>query len=341
MHSCIFFVRNHLFLHLILTTYHLYAKMKTSEAVMREIKKIVCIDPYREGFARVLLDDGKYAFLDKNGKLQGRYKHAWPYSEGLACVQFYSYKYAFIDRNGKLQKGRYKWVDSYHEGFAVVMLDVNKCTFVDKNGKLQEGRYKDAGAYSEGFAYVMLDDGKYAFIDKNGKLQEGRYRNAWSYREGFARVQLDDDASTNTTIDKSGNIYLSKRDWLEYIKKAPLSFKFIPPYYFNDEDFIESIDNAVKDVFANKVKTVDSALNNAEEKLAEIRDDFENFCKMRVEKIKIVKEIMQKEEQERLERERVGRERLEQERLKQVKIEQAKEDLIQQINNLDVSKDRG
>ena len=94
-------------------------------------------------------------------------------------------------------------------------------------------------------------------------------------------------------------------------------------------------------MFANKVKAVDSALNDAEEKLAEIRDDFENFCKMRVEKIKIVKEIMQKEEQERLERERVGRERLEQERLKQVKIEQAKEDLIQQINNLDVGKDRG
>ena len=293
---------------------------------MREIKKIVWIDPYREGFARVVLDYGKYAFIDKNGKLQGRYKRAWPYSEGLACVQFYSYKYAFIDRNGKLQKGRYKWVDSYHEGFAVVMLDVNKCAFVDKNGKLQEGRYRDAGAYSEGFAYVMLDDGKYAFIDKHGKLQEGRYRNAGSYKEGFARVQLDDDAKTETTIDKSGNMYLRNEQWLDYIKNAPLSYKFIPPHYFYDEKFIESIDNAVKDVYFNKVKTVDSASNNAEEKLAEIRDGFENFCKMRIEKIKTVKRIMQKEEQERLERER---------------LERAKIDLIQQINNFDIDKGRG
>ena len=121
-------------------------------------------------------------------------------------------------------------------------------------------------------------------------------------------------------------MYLRNEQWLDYIKKDPLSFKFIPPHYFYDEKFIESIDNAVKDVYFNKVKTVDSASNNAEEKLAEIRDGFENFCKMRIEKIKTVKRIMQKEEQERL---------------KQVKIEQAKEDLIQQINNFDIDKGRG
>ena len=254
---------------------------------MKKTEKIVYKESYHEGFAYVKLDDGKWAFIDKNGKLQeGRYRDAW----------------------------------SYSEGFAIVKLDDGKRAFIDRNGKLQEGRYREALSYREGFAIVKLDDGKWAFIDKNGKLQEGRYNFAWSYREGFAIVQLDDDASTNTTIDKSGNMYLSKRGWLDYIKKAPLSFKFIPPQYFNDEEFIESIDNAVKDVYVNKVKTVDSALNNAEEKLAEIRDDFENFCKMRVEKIKAVEEILRKEKQG---------------------IEQAKEDLIQQINNLDVGKDRG
>lgn len=303
------FDKSHLFLHLILTTYHLYAKMKTSEEVMKETEKIVCIDPYREGFARVVLNDGKYAFLDKNGKLQGRYK----------------------------------WVESYHEGFAVVMLGVGKFAFIDKNGELQEGRYRDAWAYSEGLACVKLDDGKYAFIDRNGKLQEGRYDNAWSYHEGFAvvTVAFKDNSVAVTKIDKYGNIYLSKREWLDYIKDAPLSYKFIPPNYLINEKFVEQVDEIVKEVYVKKTRSVDSALNDAEDKFAEIRDDFENFCKMRVEKIKIVKEIIQKEEQERLDRERVERERLEKERLKQAKIEQAKEDLIQQINNLDVGKDRG
>ena len=254
---------------------------------MKETEKIVRIEPYCEGFARVVLDDGMFAFVDENGKLQeGRYRDAWAYSEG----------------------------------FAPVKLDDGKWAFIDKDSKLQEGRYRDAWSYSEGLAVVMLDVGKFAFVDKNGKLQEGRYNFAWQYREGFATVKLDDDARTETTIDKSGNMYLRNEQWLDYIKKAPLSFKFIPPQYFNDEEFIESIDNAVKDVYVNKVKTVDSALNDAEEKFAEIRDDFENFCKMRVEKIKAVEEILRKEKQG---------------------IEQAKEDLIQQINNLDVGKDRG
>ena len=110
-------------------------------------------------------------------------------------------------------------------------------------------------------------------------------------------------------------------------KKGPLSYKFIPPHYFYDEKFIESIDNAVKDVFVNKVKTVDSALNNAEEELAEARNDFENFCKMRIEKIKTVEEILRNEKRERI--------------VKEKGIAQAKEDLIQQINNLDAGKDRG
>ena len=277
---------------------------------MRDTEKIVRIEPYCEGFARVVLDYGMYAF---------------------------------VDEKGKLQKGRYKWVGSYHEGFAVVMLGVGKFAFIDKNGELQEGRYKDLEQYNEGFAAVQLEDSKWAFIDRNGKLQEGRYEHAWSYHEGFADVTVafKDNSVAVTKIDKYGNIYLSKREWLDYIKNAPLSYKFIPPHYFINEKFVEQVDEIVKEVYVKKTRSVGSALNNAEEKFAEIRDDFENFCKMRVEKMKIVKEIMQKEEQERLERERVERERLEKKRLKQVKIEQAKEDLIQQINNLDIGKDRG
>ena len=260
---------------------------------MKKVEKIVNMDPYQEGFARVRLDDGKWAFIDKNGKLQeGRYRYAWSYCEGFACVE----------------------------------LDDGKWAFIDKNGKLQEGRYRGARSYSEGFAPVLLDDDKWAFIDKDSKLQEGRYGGAWSYSEGFATVRLDDDARTKTTIDKSGNMYLRNEEWLDYIKKDPLSFKFIPPQYFNDEEFIESIDNAVKDVYVNKVKTVDSASNYAIEKVAEIQNHFKMFCDIRDKKIEAVNEIKRMEEQERL---------------KQVKIEQAKEDLIRQINNLDVGKDRG
>ena len=63
-----------------------------------------------------------------------RYRDSYSYCEGLAAVQLEDGKWAFIDKDGKLQEGRYKDAISYSEGFALVQLDDGKCAFVDKEG---------------------------------------------------------------------------------------------------------------------------------------------------------------------------------------------------------------
>ena len=247
---------------------------------------------YSEGLACVQLDDGNFAFIDKNGKLQeGRYKHPILYFvEGLACVELDDGKWAFIDKNGKLQEGRYKNVFLCSGGHFRVLLDDGKWTFVDKEGKLQKGRYNiEAYPYSEGFAAVYLEDRKCAFIDKKGKLQEGRYRFIEaSYSEGFAGVVLEN--GIRCQIDYEGNLYLSQEVWLKIIKEDPFLYKFIPPHRFDDEDFMDSIEQVIKDKYILNVKEVEPSSSYAKKTLATIQSEFDDFCKVREEKIKSINE---------------------------------------------------
>ena len=195
----------------------------------------------------------------------------------------------------------YKEID----GMRRVQLDDDKWAFIDKNGKLQNGRYKDAYSYSDGFALVELDDGEWAFINKKGKLQDGRYKDAYSYNynEGFARVQLDD--GKYTFIDKNGNIYLSKQEWLVFIEKDPTMYKLIPPHRFDDENFIDSIEQTIKNKYISDINKVDSASESAKEELAVINSEFDDFCKLREEKMKSIEEYKKEEEYKLLEKKEI------------------------------------
>ena len=220
-------------------------------------------------------------------------------------------KYAFIDSNGKLQDGRYKYAFSYSEGLAAVQLDDEKYAFIDRNGNLQPGRYYSASSYSEGFAFVLLDYDNYAFIDRNGNLQDGRYMDALSYREGRARVRLENEK--RIYIDYDGNLYLSREEWNEHLSKSPEDYKLIPPHRFKDEDFIKEINytmkatlsNYIKDVpqgnfeelkkhaeFVDKVmKSVEEKNKEVEQKLKEQEEENKKFDKMKSDILEKIKDL--------------------------------------------------
>ena len=170
------------------------------------VKGYVQIDNFIEGFAQVKLDNGKYAHIDRSGKLlPGRYKYASSFQEGLAAVQLPNGKWTYMDKSGKLLPNRYKYANSFQEGLAPVQLDSGMRAHIEKSGRLLPGRYKYASSFQEGLAPVQLENGKWAYINKSEKPLPGRYKYANSFHEGITKVQLDHGKYAH--IDKSGTVY--------------------------------------------------------------------------------------------------------------------------------------
>jgi len=103
-------------------------------------------------------------------KFASQYKYIGGLSEGKARVVLPNGKYAFIDHDGNVVSGEYKYAGSYSEGKAWVELPNGKRAFIDHDGNVVSGEYKYAGSYSEGKAWVELPNGKYAFIDHDGNV---------------------------------------------------------------------------------------------------------------------------------------------------------------------------
>ena len=103
--------------------------------------------------------------LDKTGS-----SHLYGYrafSEGFNVV-YENGKYYFIDKNGKLYGEGYDDACNFHEGYAAVKKG-GKWYFVDKDFKLCGEGYDDFTDFKDGYAIVQKD-GKYYFIDKNFKF---------------------------------------------------------------------------------------------------------------------------------------------------------------------------
>ena len=234
---------------------------------MKGVRKIY---KYHYGLARVQLDNGKEAFVDRQGKLKrGRYDYVDSYSEDLSRVQLDNGEWAFIDRQGNLREGRYEYAESYNDGMACVKLEDGSYAFVDRDGNLQEGRYEYADSYSEGLAHVQLENEMHAFIDQQGNLQEGRYIDARSYNKGFADVSLN--FGKWCEVDHKGNIYLSEKEWEKYLLNRPQAYKFIPPHRFEDEVFIKRVNDVIKKILTSYINDIQLDLSEIHESTEELQ----------------------------------------------------------------------
>ena len=132
--------------------------------------------PYSEGLALVRLKNDQLAFIDTDGDIRIKLKKikfhniSTSFNNGLVWIQLEDGKYAFMDRNGNLQDGRYNGAKNYSEGLAAVQLEDGQWAYIDEKGNLRPGRYTKAGEYKSGLAVVKIYDEE-VIIDKLGYIQ--------------------------------------------------------------------------------------------------------------------------------------------------------------------------
>ena len=94
---------------------------------------------FSDGFARVKNCDGKYNFIDKDGKLLSDkwFEYVGIFYDGLARVQRKDGKWNFIDRQGNyLTEQWFEWADNFNDGFAKVQRRNGEWYNIDKTGKI-------------------------------------------------------------------------------------------------------------------------------------------------------------------------------------------------------------
>lgn len=159
--------------------------------VKARLKDYRYVSGFSEGFAQVT-KDGKYGFVDKNGKdvVPPIYDDVQDFNEGFAQVAKDG-KYGFVDQTGKeVVPLIYDSVDSFSDGLARVEKD-GKRNYIDKTGKEVVPSEYDLGwgEFSEGFADVRKGK-KYGYIDKNGNEAVPMiYDEAKEFSEGLAWVR--------------------------------------------------------------------------------------------------------------------------------------------------------
>jgi len=185
---------------------------------------------FHQGFAVVQLSKGRYAYIDKKGKVV-LHSNKWlavdDFSEGLAGVQvevtdnsayrgYQDQKYGFIDRTGKFViPPRFYGVQKFSEGKALVFQTGRNhgYGFIDAKGAIViKPEYADGRSFSEGLAAMAIkppDDRKlWGYINPQGKwVIEPQFRNVNSFHGGLAAVNCDEYwRHCQAYVDREGKI---------------------------------------------------------------------------------------------------------------------------------------
>jgi len=151
----------------------------------------------------VIVQDGKYGYIDHKGKIIIRPQFIWAedFWHGLGTV-YVCGQYVSIDSSGILLPLRVTiqgHLEPRHEGKEV--------GFVEANGRFKiNPTFDDALPFSDGLAAVQIG-GKWGFVDASGRVViKPQFNAAFYFREGVAAAQLD---SGDVLIDKSGKVLAS------------------------------------------------------------------------------------------------------------------------------------
>lgn len=112
----------------------------TNQETITTLKQTAMNATKKEEFTKVQrVSDGKYNFLDANGKILSDTWFYWVgyFSDGLALVQREDGLKNFIDRQGKLLSDKwYRYLTNFKDGFALIERDNGEWAKIDKNGKI-------------------------------------------------------------------------------------------------------------------------------------------------------------------------------------------------------------
>ena len=114
----------------------------------------------------VIMLDGKYGYIDKQGKtiIPPHFDNAWSYKNGLARVENAG-KVGYVDDTGHVVIApQFKWGQSFQEGLAAVTLDYWDYGYINQYGELViPAQYDDARPFSDGLAPVK-HQGKWGYV---------------------------------------------------------------------------------------------------------------------------------------------------------------------------------
>ncbi len=170
-----------------------------------ELLKIEYI-PYQE------IKGGKWGFLDNNGNkvIDPVFDNKPSYfREGYARVLMADGYYYFINTKG--EKADLKMIDAtlFNDGMACIVRE-NSCpeyvnTELKTVFKLSDAVF--AGCFSDGLAKFQDKAGKWGYVDKEGNVAiKPQFDFAGSFKEGLARVYMTQgEGSVSWIIDKQGN----------------------------------------------------------------------------------------------------------------------------------------
>ena len=170
-----------------------YKKCRDDVDVLKISSKYQFIGNIKEySYTRVKLN-GKYGFIDKNGKevIPCNYDGASIFNEGLAAIKLNG-KWGFIDRDGiEVIPHRYEEVYAFSEGFVAIKLN-GKWGFIDKSGReVIPCKYDGTYCFTGGLGSVRLQD-KFGFVNKEGiEAIPCKYDAVDDFVNGIACVELN------------------------------------------------------------------------------------------------------------------------------------------------------
>ena len=127
----------------------------------------------KEEFTRVQrVSDNKYNFLDTNGNEQLFYRLD-NFKDGFARVQREDGKFNFIGEDCKLLSNEwFGYVDYFKNRLARVQRkEDKKCNYINKKGKIiSDEWFNRVFEFKDGYANVERTNGEFCKIDKNGKI---------------------------------------------------------------------------------------------------------------------------------------------------------------------------
>ncbi|WP_299458287.1 WG repeat-containing protein [uncultured Microscilla sp.] len=175
---------------------------ETEKERIRRLKQYSSVGYFHEGYARAE-KNGKYGFVDENGKevIPPKYEWVGKFKEGVVRV-FNNNKAGYIEKAGKVViPEKYDDAWEFSEGLAKVMLvkNINDKTvarygFVNKKGQeVVTAQYEDAQSFHGGLAAVRKG-GKWGYVNQLGKvIIPFKYNQANSFIDGFAMVSVGDE----------------------------------------------------------------------------------------------------------------------------------------------------
>lgn len=234
---------------------------------------------FSDGLATVRNDEGKYGFIDKEGKVVipmifdvGEGGETSDFHEGLASI-YKNEKYGYIDKSGReVIPCKYDEANDFNDGMALVAVNDKdngyQFGYIDTEGKeIIPCQYCPAGDFCDGIA-IVAKDMKFTIIDKKGNevvALSQQYENAtFSFSEGMARVSRFVDSER-----KSGYIDIHGKEIIPCIYNSYSDFSDGLAVVEKDGiyGFVDKKGNSTFDIQNEEVKRIVQAKIDEKERI--------------------------------------------------------------------------